>query len=223
MSQNFTENCFAAGNPGLTDLQNMENNFLCLKSLFSGSSAPADSTGGMPWFDSGQKVLKIRNSTNGAWLGVHYSSSAARWWVYANAAGDGWIVDSSITDRVCAIKGGSQAYSTSGGLVAGSWTISGITAAAGTHNHQWYSGTSSAVGQPKSYNSTGGSTLFSAVTVQSSAASAYTIQAVEHGTAGALTLSTNYYTDNSTIAVSISSTGSWRPAAAVGTLQYLDL
>jgi hypothetical protein len=70
MAQTFTENCFAPTNAALTDLQNMENNFLALKTMFSGSSAPADSTGGMPWADTGNKILKIRNSANDAWVSI---------------------------------------------------------------------------------------------------------------------------------------------------------
>jgi len=210
MAQTFTEDCFAASQVGLTSLQNMENNFLALKTLFSGSSAPSNSTGGMPWFDTGKKILKVRNSTNGAWLGVHYSSTASRWWVYANAAGDGWIVDSSVTDRVLAIKGGTQAYNAVGGSAAGSWTFSGITISAETslHAHLF-----THVHEQTTFTIYGASTVVSPVdTVEFSVV-----------TTGGI-LGTHYTTFESvdhrhTAAFD----ATWRPAASVGTLQYLDL
>ena len=196
MAQNYTIDCFAASNVGLTDLQNMENNFECLRTLFSGSSAPTNSTGGVPWFDTGKKLLKIRNSTNGAWLGILSATTAPRFWIYANAAEDGWIVDSSVTDRITAIKGGSNAYNVSGGGVAGSWTTS--------HNHQWY-WTASGSGNDGSYNS-GGSTLALSGVSANIGFNGFNEAAVTPGA--------NYYTNISTMA---------RPAAAVGTLQYLNI
>lgn len=70
MAQNYTEDCFAAGNAGQTDLHNMENNFHCLKTNFSGSSAPSDSTAGMLWADTGNKILKMRGSASDAWVSL---------------------------------------------------------------------------------------------------------------------------------------------------------
>jgi hypothetical protein len=206
MTQTFTEDCFAAGHVGLTDLQNMENNFMALKTLFSGSSAPSNSTGGMPWFDTSKKILKLRNSTNGAWLGVHYSSTESRWWVYANTAGDGWIIDSSVSDRVLAIKGGTQAYNSAGGTGAGTWTIAGITASNNTANHYHdiphahTLGTDYAIAWSWSTEAT---QLAVGISVNSFVGnSSYNSQAHNHP---------------------ISQDATWRPLASIGTLQYLDL
>jgi hypothetical protein len=221
MAQNFTENCFASGNAGLTDLQNMENNFLCLQTLFSGSSAPANTTGGMPWFDTGNKILKIRNSTNGGWLGIHYSGTAARWWVYSNAANDGWVVDSSITDRVCAIKGGSQAYSTTGGSLAGTWTISGVGINNTSHSHKWVS--ANAGQSVLSYDSTGDLTPFGGSNNLTTATTAVSFLMSTYTADPILTLSTGYYTQKTTVNITFNSSATWRPAAAVGTLQYLTM
>jgi hypothetical protein len=41
---------------------------------------------------------------------------------YENTAPTGWLYESSVTDKVLAVKGGSQAYNTTGGNVAGTWT-----------------------------------------------------------------------------------------------------
>lgn len=70
MAQNYTDDCFAGSHAGQTDLQNMENNFACLKSSFSGDSAPSNPVAGMWWFDTDANILKIRNEANGAWISV---------------------------------------------------------------------------------------------------------------------------------------------------------
>jgi co-chaperonin GroES (HSP10) len=67
MSYSWTDNCFQSGNVGQTDLQNMENNFAALKSLFESTGTPSNAVAGMPWFDSSTGILKFRNSANNAW------------------------------------------------------------------------------------------------------------------------------------------------------------
>lgn len=68
--QNYTDDCFAANHAVQTDQQNVENNFACLKSSFSGAAAPADLVAGMWWFDTTANILKHRNEVNNAWLSV---------------------------------------------------------------------------------------------------------------------------------------------------------
>jgi len=70
MAQNWTDDVFDPGHVGQTDLQNIENNFACLKSSFSGSSAPANPVPGMFWVDTANHILKMRNEANNAWLNV---------------------------------------------------------------------------------------------------------------------------------------------------------
>jgi hypothetical protein len=206
MAQNYTIDCFAASQVGLTSLQNMENNFECLRTMFSGSSAPTDPSPGSPWFDTSKKILKVRDSTNGLWLGVHYSSTSARWWVYANVAGDGWVVDSSIADLVVAIKGGTQAYNIAGGTGGGSWTISGSTVGgmSGNHvhtipNHDHTFGTIDYIVRS---TDTGTETVFSSY--------------INSGTTATGNVSNDHYHAVTFNAV-------WRPSAAVGTLQYPNI
>lgn len=72
MAQNWTDNCFESGHVGQTDLQNMENNFLCLKGCFSGTAAPSNPVAGMLWFDTSDGVLYQRNSGNTTWVAIWY-------------------------------------------------------------------------------------------------------------------------------------------------------
>lgn len=109
MAQNFTDDCFAPGNAGQTDLQNMENNFQALKTLFSGSSAPANSTSGMPWVrlfpDTSQILFQLRNYANTSWMTGLYEFSGVDFLVplgcYQNIiagtglTGGGWLYNSS--------------------------------------------------------------------------------------------------------------------------------
>jgi hypothetical protein len=192
----------------------MENNFLALKTLFSGSSAPANSTGGMPWFDTAKKVLKIRNSTNGAWLGIHYSSTVPRFWVYGHNPEDGWLVDTTVSDRIIAIKGGSQAYNANGGTLQGSWTISGTTVLGSTHNHKYY-GVGSDVTNDYGFDASGDGL---SISINTSKAGGIGISASTGDV-----IATDLYTANNPHAHSLSNDATWRPAAAVGTLQYMGL
>lgn len=68
MSQNFTDDCFASGHAGQTDLQNMENNFAALKSAFSGASAPSNAVEGMGWIDTTNNIFKRYHDS--AWISV---------------------------------------------------------------------------------------------------------------------------------------------------------
>jgi hypothetical protein len=69
MAQNWTDDCFAAGHVAQTDLQNMENNFACIKSGFSGASAPSNPVAGMPWHDTSNNLYKVYYS--GSWVTVY--------------------------------------------------------------------------------------------------------------------------------------------------------
>jgi hypothetical protein len=223
MAQTYTEDCFAANHAGLTDLQNMEDNFHALKTMFSGSSAPANSTAGMPWFDTAKKILKIRNSTSGAWLGVHYSSTAVRYWAHTNAAEDGWVVDSSIIDRVVGIRGGTGGYNVAGGSTAGSWTISGLSVSTiAPHTHRWYAPSNSTA--PDVVFGSSGEWTYLPSTNNAKVAGFGFIPVLSSGSTADLAISANLYVESGGgSSQSISSDFSWRPAAAMGVLQYVDL
>jgi hypothetical protein len=191
MSQTWTNDVFAGGHVGQTDLQNMEDNFLSLKSLFSGLTAPSNLVAGMPWFDTTNAVLKMRDTANSYWLGLMHGQIAQKMWVYRNDVMDGWVLDGIAGDCVLGVKGGTT-YTT-GAVIAGAWdnfihshdiTISGTL----THS----------VSTTKfSPDPTFGSNAVTAV-------SNHTIS---------IDTSTN---------PAIPEAG-WRPSAAVGTIQYLDV
>lgn len=71
MSQNFTDDCYAATHVRATDLQAFENNFAALKSSFSGSSAPSNAVAGMLWYDTSTGFLKVRNTDNTTWISIY--------------------------------------------------------------------------------------------------------------------------------------------------------
>ncbi len=70
MSQEWTDDVYDANHVGATDLENIEKNFACLKSGFSGSSAPSNPVAGMWWYDTTTHIVKIRNEANDNWLSV---------------------------------------------------------------------------------------------------------------------------------------------------------
>ena len=207
MSQTYTIDCFVSTHGGQSDLAIMESNFESLRSTFSGTGTPANSVAGMLWFDTTQKLLKVKNAANGAWLGVLTGTGSLKMLVYRNTAEDGWAIDSGVTDRVVAIKGG--ATYTAGAAVAGSWTITH----AFTHNHQWYKDVPGS-GADRTYDvdgaeidipsegseSTGGHRIDTFGGTQEIGAACYTTNSAD---------STNDAT--------------WRPAAAVVTIQYPDI
>jgi len=211
MSQNWTDDVFAGGHVGQTDLQNMENNFACLKSMFSGGSAPSNAIAGMPWFDTTQKVLKYRDSANAAWLGLMHGDTNQKVWIYRDSTMDGWAIDSAVSDIVLAIKGG--ATYTTGGVIAGNWAQPGHTHTIPNHYHTL----------PMGYRA-GNSGLW--VDQNHTSGTVYTqygyALAADSGDSNTIALIT--YTDGGGGATSSDGTpDAWRPAAAVGTLQYLDL
>ena len=209
MSQVYIDDCYASGHTATTDLQSFENNFAALKSSFSGPTAPSNPVAGMLWFDTTKKLLKGRNNANGAWLGIMIADASHKIWVYRNTAPDGWVIDAAITDVVCALKGGS--YGATGGAQVGTWTQPDHTLTAAeipAHDH-------SAAG-----------------------AHVHNIPTVVSGTGGAGVMSTlggeagaGYSADSngSHTHTSVGSSGAhnhgsaYRPAAAVGTLQYMDI
>jgi hypothetical protein len=200
MTQTWTDDVFAKGHAYDTDLGNVEINFACLKSIFSGAGAPANPVAGMLWFDTTKKLPKIRDHGNAEWFGIMQGDLSQKIWVYRNSAMDGWVVDSLVTDVVLALKGGTT-Y-TNGADTAGTWIISGITSGNQSASHT-HTATTGGASSTNVYNLTpypGGDTLANAHT--------HTI------TTGNQSASHNH---------TITHDGTSRIAAAVGTLQYLDL
>lgn len=217
MSQTWNSNTYQGDHVVSTDMVNIENNFATLKSMFSGGSAPANPVAGMPWFHTTNKILKIRNNANSAWLGLLYGTTSLKVWIYANVAQDGWVIDSGVTDSILALKGGAQAYNISGGGTGGTWTQPSHTllaseipahthGSAGSHTHSFPNLTFS-YGSSGSEGSYGGEAVggFGSYDIRTattmSTAAAHTHTSVGGG--GSHNHGTTY-----------------RPLAAVGTLQY---
>ena len=160
------------------------------------ASAPTgeDAEPGDAWFDTANKLLRIRNEGDTEWLGVMYGNTDTKMYVYSNVAGDGWVVDAvSAQDVILALKGGANAYNVNGGNTAGTWSQPGHTHTGGAHTH----------------------------TVGSIGASEWgpgDVVASIHGGPPAATGSGGAVASGSSNTAS-----SYRPSAAVGTLQNLDV
>ena len=203
MSQIWTSDSFAAGHVAQTDLQNMENNLLALQSSFSGAAQPAGAVAGMLWFNTAKKVLKTRDNSNAAWLGLFHGDVGQKILVYDNTVLEGYARDSGVTDKVIALKGGAT-YVT-GGDTAGSWTISGLVG----HNHFWYKNTAAGVA-----DTDGAGTAIN----RGGTAKNYGAYVILPGLGGT-PAPTNLKTDT----VAVTHNGTDRIAAAVVILVYLDL
>ena len=154
MSQDWVSNLYTTATVVDTTMSNAELMFATLKSSFAGSSTPSNAAAGQVWYDSNAsyKCLQVRDSANAAWRGVMVGSSSCKVWLYLNAVEEGWTIDSSVTDKVLSLKGGST-YVTGADDSQGTWTISGITVASHsahthsmqTHTHTLASGPSTGV------------------------------------------------------------------------------
>lgn len=209
MSQDWTTNLYTTATEADTTLTNMELMFSTLKCAFSGATAPASQVPGQIWFDTTKKACKQRNQGDTAWVGLMHGDTSQKIWVYRNAAMDGWAVDSGVSDKVLAIKGGTT-YTT-GAETAGSWTVSGL-AHTHSHNHKWYD--VDPAGAHDTWDTDGNPT---AITKNTQANDAIVANSDE-----VQKLATESYTDLDATSGGTQD-GTWRAAAAVGTLQYLDL
>jgi hypothetical protein len=210
--QTYTDQSYTSGMEAPVSLQDFMDNMNSLKSSFSGAGSPSNTVSGMVWFDmSAGKAMKIRDKSNATWMGIMVADSGHKIWVYRNSAPEGWGIDSSVADVVLALKGGGGAFNVAGGSQAGSWvqpdgTIS--IAQMPSHNHPGGSHTHTVIvevaGAP--YNQTG------LVTGIGNALShpAY-VDAAAPGTA----------TQGGDGAHNHGST--YRPAAAVGCLMYMQI
>lgn len=216
MSQSYNDNCYDPDAGVQSDMAKVEANFAALKSCFSGASAPANPVAGMLWYHT-SKGLRVRTSAE--WLKILQGDGAQKMWVYRNAACEGWLILTTVTDRVLAVKGGGSAYDVAGGSEAGTWQQPGHTLTAAempehthvidsdSHNHNFsasvYAGT---VGANGAYGDTlAGNDL--------SSRAAVTIENDSH----------NHTAQNAGSGNSHNHGTGWRPAAAVGTIQYPDM
>ena len=196
MSQAWNDNIYQGNHIIDTDMRNIEKNFSCLKSLFSGSTVPANADeSGMFWYETDSKVQRYRNYTKSAWLCLLPLDSDQRIWHYRNDAPTGMAVDGSTpTDRVLGVAAVSGEYNLTPGNSMVSWlSMSHTHGASGytVNTYHRHKGTSGSIwGDNESgYTDYQGSTATPVA-----------------GTSGSGGPSTN-----------------WRPAAAVGVLLKIDV
>ena len=227
--QTWTDDTFAASHNAQIDLQNMEYNFQTIKSLFSSNSPPPNTVAGMPWFDTASDLLYIRNAANASWYGMMHADASQQLWIYRNDAMSGWLVVTDIVDKVLAIKGGDDAYGVAGGQTSGTWTQPGHTL---TESEMPSHGHSSSAG-PSGDHSHG--VVNWALTDPGHLGKITAVDASDVDEMVDFSVSSYRATDYSgphTHNISVASTGgnyshnhgsSYRPAAAVGTLQRMDI
>lgn len=226
MTQTWTDDPYVGtGKTADAVMEDVNENFAAIKSSFSGASSPPSPVGGMPWHDS--TARKVRNYDNTAWLASLMGDASQKMWVYRNDTCEGWLVDSSVTDRVLSLKGGTNAYNVNGGVGAGTWTVSGHSHGVGTyavpaHVHQWYKHGISSL-DDQTYNSSG-----AAVDIEPVAKQAIAEKISVDNVSITESLPDSYTEAKAATAITgtsaaVASASTYRPAAAVGTLQYPDL
>lgn len=224
MAQDWMDDCFGETHDGITDLENMEKNFTALKSLFSGASEPTfTKVSGMPWYDTGQKILKIRNSVNNDWVGVMTGNESFKIWVYLNAitAQEGWGLDGSAADMVIGLKGSTR-YTT-GAVAAGSWKLPDYNVVSNhTHPMQSHTHILANTGSPWNDAHDGTKTLKdSGGGLRASGTGAGTLSYQLSATTGGPSASNTG--DGGTHTPTHTDNGTWGLRAAVGIMVYPDI
>ena len=119
MSQDFTDNCYQIDREGPSDLQLIENNFACLKSMFGGTTAPSSPVAGQRWYDFTDRLQKFYNGSD--WLCIMPGDATQIVWTYCNSVTEGMVIVAGLYDRVLVVKGGTSTYNVNGGNTAGAW------------------------------------------------------------------------------------------------------
>lgn len=141
----------------------------------------------MEGINNSETILTLARENAAGSLTLLTGDASHKQWVYRNDATPLWVIDSSVTDRVLGLKGGSGSYNVNGGVEAGNWShthsggaVSGTTGAGDSAANNADNDT------PQTYYSSAGHT---------------------HSFSGTVTVGNN---------------STFRPYAAVGTLQYPD-
>ena len=215
MAQDYYDDCYDDDKYFYSEMDKIEDNFLAIKTNFSGASAMTDSAQRsvepfMAWGDTVNKVLRFRSAGDDEWFGHMHADDTCKIYVYRGGDTlDGWIVDdaSDIQDCVIAVVGDSSDIYNTGGDVTGDWSIN-----AGSHSHKWYDYSSNGpqlVDQDGSWSSLG---WHGVANVNS--------YACFWSSPNVISFSHNFLDDAYT---TVYGSYQWRPEAAVGSMQYLDL
>jgi hypothetical protein len=148
-----------------------------------------------------------------------FEENVRQMYFYMNIPPVGWSTSGLATNCVVGVKGGTNAWNTTGGTKAGTWTIDDQEA--DTHLHQWryYPGSGS---QMFFWDSTGSnyvgmipSGLTASMNVLRGILSDYNYIGT-HFDRGQMYIGVDYYTSNDSHSHTFS--GNWRPNAAMGIL-----
>ena len=160
----------------------------------------------------------FRQESNGNTIRILIGDASAKFWMYRNSTSPGFVIDATVTDRVLAFKGGTDAYNVNGGNQAGTWTQPSHIHSGPSHTHTTDAHTHTGGAHTHAVTYSGGATYGAVV--------AYSVTfTIASGEAAA----TGSGAGGSTSAGGTGSTGSgataatYRPYAAVGTLQYPDI
>ena len=213
MAQNFTPDWYELTFVADTAFQNAENNDNTLRSNFSGSNAPSNPIAGQQWFDIDTGTMKVRE-IDSTWLAMLVGAATFRMWLYTNDQQRGMLIDATVTDVVIAFRGGN--YGSSGGVVVGNWSISGLTnSQEGNHSHRWKRYTPN---NDYTWDAAQGAILLQGNTVERQGI----VVLVTQGNSNCQ--NSDYYTEETGQHLHlISHNALWRPQAAVGTMQYPNL
>ena len=231
-SQEYTERNYIANDQTVTaSLNALDMNLKDLSDTVSGvvtsqtfgeaASLPSTISNQMKLFvaegnSSLESVPSFARENNGGEARIILGDANSKFWLYRNDAAPGMVIDTSVTDRVLAIKGGSAAYNVNGGNEAGAWTHLHTV---GSHTHT-YSGSVSSTG-----TATGSHTHTATVNAGSGTSSAVADDRALSTEALSLTVtaSGSYSGTTGSGSGNTGSTTDFRPYAAVGTLQFPDV
>lgn len=221
MAQNYNADCYEITDPVDADMDQVEKNFECLRTSFSGAAAPLLAEG-LIWLETGTNKVRVRSTGAAAWMGVLTGDVNQKLWIYRNDTMDGWVIDAAVTDTVLALRGGQ--YGATGGVQVGTWTQP-------PHVHH-YVIPGSHYEHDHSFSVPASSFIHTHTFVLVNP-----VQSGVGGTGGKILDTTNFNTstgysgDTSTEnpgdwaddTEDGATTPNWRPTAAVGTMQYLDV
>lgn len=220
---NFSENCYDDDISLDVLMSLLELNCQTLRTNFAGTSKPSSPYEGQMYGDMNTDVLRFLHlgygtstfdSSEEQWPGLFHADVNDRIYVYSNSTIDGWIVDDSsdITDGdllLAVADAGADTYDTAESVQGDGWT--GIS-----HNHQWHVDNQASSGN-EVFNSSG-----TAADIASSNQYVWReTNWIPLANSGNWNYKLVFPFSAYTTMNSLSS--NWRPRAAVGTIQYLDL
>ena len=101
MSQDWDNDIYNYYRTGHQTFQNMEKMFETLRTSFSGDSSPTNAINGLIWFALTDQSLRLYND---GWMGIMQGTSAQIIFIYRSSTDEGWVVQSGAADVVLAIS-----------------------------------------------------------------------------------------------------------------------